>query len=418
MQIHQKTEPQQPNSVWGQLTAAPHRIMFFSGALQLVIPVILWAIELIGRYTQLWSTLDTLVPTTWAHGFVMIYGVFIFFIYGFLMTTYPRWMNGPLVMREAYTSAAIWLNVGLWMFEIGIFFSTSLTFSGLGIFLFGWLLGQFSLFRVYQSAPTRDKTYETLLNFALLGGMSGVGSFLGWVMTDDWLYVIYALNAGIWLFLIPVLFTVSHRMIPFFSSNVIEDYSVFQPRWSLALMLTGCVIHLLLQLNYLIEWLFVVDLPMALVAWYHSYRWGLRRSLDNKLLAVLHIGFVWLGIGLALFSVQSLYLQFNAALILGKAPLHAITIGFVSSMLIAMASRVTLGHSGRALHLDTLSWWLFIGLQVTAILRVLADVNQLSSLAGLSLNVLAALTWVLVLGAWVIRFAPIYLRARIDGKPG
>jgi uncharacterized protein involved in response to NO len=199
---------------------------------------------------------------------------------------------------------------------------------------------------------------------------------------------------------------------------VIEDYSVFQPRWSLALMLTGCVIHLLLQLNYLIEWLFVVDLPMALVAWYHSYRWGLHRSLDNKLLAVLHIGFVWLGIGLALFSVQSLYLQFNAALILGKAPLHAITIGFVSSMLIAMASRVTLGHSGRALHLDTLSWWLFIGLQVTAILRVLADVNQLSSLAGLSLNVLAALTWVLVLGAWVIRFAPIYLRARIDGKPG
>jgi uncharacterized protein involved in response to NO len=83
-----------------------------------------------------------------------------------------------------------------------------------------------------------------------------------------------------------------------------------------------------------------------------------------------------------------------------------------------MASRVTLGHSGRMLVADNLTWFIFLGLQATAVIRILAEFNPLNTLLGLSLNVIAALLWVLVLGTWVLRYGSIYLRARIDGRPG
>ncbi|HEY9033454.1 MAG TPA: NnrS family protein, partial [Pseudomonadales bacterium] len=307
---------------------------------------------------------------------------------------------------------------GILVIEIGLFSSLSLLATGLGIFLFGWALGQWGLYQVYRSAPAQNKFYERILNLALLCGWLSASGFLLWIITDDWNYVNVSLKAGIWLFLLPVLFTVSHRMLPFFSSSVIRDYKIVQPGWSIPVFVAGCVAHLLLELNYLQQWLFIVDLPLALLAWYHSISWKLLQSFQDRLLAVLHIGFLWLAIGMSLYSLQSLYLLSSGELILGRAPLHALTIGFITSMLIAMASRVSLGHSGRQLVADNITWLIFLGLQAVAMLRILAEINPLNSLLGLSLNVIAALLWVLVLGSWVVRYGPIYLSARIDGRPG
>ena len=119
-----------------------------------------------------------------------------------------------------------------------------------------------------------------------------------------------------------------------------------------------------------------------------------------------------------LFSVQSLYLLISDELILGKGPLHAITIGFFTSLLIAMASRVSLGHSGRMLILDWVTWGLFLGIQLTALLRVVAELGVFDSLFDLNLNVIISLLWVICIGVWVIRFAPFYITARADGHPG
>ena len=48
-------------------------------------------------------------------------------------------------------------------------------------------------------------------------------------------------------------------------------------------------------------------------------------------------------------------------MLFGLAPLHTFAIGFFASMVLGMASRVTLGHSGRPLVLDNFTWLLFIG---------------------------------------------------------
>ncbi len=48
--------------------------------------------------------LDLALAPIWAHSFLMLFTVFPTFFLGFLFTTYPRWMNGPLVPRGAYVA--------------------------------------------------------------------------------------------------------------------------------------------------------------------------------------------------------------------------------------------------------------------------------------------------------------------------
>jgi uncharacterized protein involved in response to NO len=129
---------------------------------------------------------------------------------------------------------------------------------------------------------------------------------------------------------------------------------------------------------------------------------------------MLHIGFLWLGIAWLLAGVQGL-LHAAGVETLGLAPLHAMAVGYFATMTLAMVSRVTLGHSGRPLVADALTWRLALGLHGVALLRVLSDVLP----AGQSLLLVAAgVGWLVVFLPWASRLVPIYLARRSDGRDG
>lgn len=110
--------------------------------------------------------------------------------------------------------------------------------------------------------------------------------------------------------------------------------------------------------------------------------------------------------------------MYDGKIMFGLAPLHALAIGFFASMILAMASRVTLGHSGRPLELDRPTWLLFLGFQATAIIRVIADVLPSAAVILPVLYVAAGLVWLVCFILWSIKYVPIYWRQRVDGKPG
>ena len=221
---------------------------------------------------------------------------------------------------------------------------------------------------------------------------------------------------GLWLFLVPVVFLVAHRMIPFFSQSALINYMMVRPAWGPSLMLLCVVGHVLLELTGLTAWRFLADAPLAVAALHHSWVWQFRRSFHARLLAMLHIAFLWLGIGMTLYTVQSLALLVTGVDYLGRAPLHALGIGFFTGMVVAMASRVTLGHSGRALEASDLTWYVLFGVNIAAMLRIVAEF--LPGTAGGILNVLAAATWLLSFLLWGWLYAPMYLRPLLDRKPG
>jgi uncharacterized protein involved in response to NO len=301
------------------------------------------------------------------------------------------------------------------LFYAGLLAARLVAVTGLALFLTGWVMALAVLIGVYRRARRRG-SHERLLNLALAAGAVGLGLWLYAFAAHDGSAARLATTVGLWLFLLPVVFTVSHRMIPFFGSTALAGYPIERPVWSLPLFAAAVVGHAAFEILDTRAWLFVFDLPLALLALHHSRLWNLRRGLSVRLLAMLHIAFLWFGIGMALYAAQGIALLAGAQDVLGRAPLHALGIGFIAGMMVAMASRVTLGHSGRPLVADTFTWLCFLGINVAAVVRIAAELRP--GTAGQTMNILAAAAWLLALLPWVARYAPMYLRPRADGRPG
>ncbi len=393
--------------------SAPHRLFFATGMLQVVLTMLLWSAELALRLADIPGRF--VIAAFDVHAWLMVYGIFPFFIFGFLFTVYPRWMAQEPVARASYARAALLLGAGLVIVYAGWWLGRAVLVTGLGLFLAGWLSALITLLAVYRRARTHG-VHEPLLNAALAAGAAGIAIFIAAVITGERLAFMLAREIGLWLFLVPVVFLVSHRMIPFFSQSVIMNYLMQRPGWAPPLMLVCAAGHALLELTGLPQWRFLVDAPLALAALHLSYLWQFRASFHARLLAMLHIAFLWLGLAMSLFALQSIAWLITGHDWLGRAPVHALGIGFLTGMIVAMASRVTLGHSGRSLLADRMTWLALLGVNGVAVLRVAAELAPAGAAAVL--NLCAALAWLAILGAWVVHYLPIYFRPRLDGRPG
>ncbi len=403
---------------WHTFTAAPHRVMFLGGALQ-SIAVMLWLLmEMATRYGVVGHPLDWAVAPFAAHGYLMIFGLFPFFIFGFLMTTYPRWMNGKEIPARLYVPAFVLLMLGTAGFYAGLLAGRNVLFIAVLAVLAGWGVALYALLRVLLDARHPDKRHPQIIFIALGMGWCSLAAYLVWLWGDDAAWLRFAIQGGLWLFLLPVFASVGHRMIPFFTSTVLPQHLVPRPYWAWWTILAAGAMHGLLRLADAAAWLWLSDAPLAVAAFYLTYVWGLRRSLSIPILGVLHIGFAWLGIAMLLFAVQSLalFLSRGQMFIWGLAPLHALTIGCFATLLIGMGTRVTLGHSGLPVQVGTPVKLMFAGIQLAALLRVLADMLPLQAMHWLYLA--AAAAWLACFMPWVSRYLPFYLRPRADGKAG
>jgi len=404
-------------SRWTIWTAAPHRVMFLGGTVQLVLTMLYWAVELSARQFGHSALALPGVPVTALHGFLMIYGLVPFFIFGFLMTTYPRWMNGPLVPRSSYLAAFMALAGGLLLVYAAAWFGRAALIVGVLLVMVGFAIASVALWRVYRLAPAQDKHYERHINVALSAALLGQGCYLAWLVVGGmWLGV--ALGIGLWLFLVPLLVTVGHRMIPFFSINALDGYRAVHPPWSLPLLWIAAVGHLACDLLGYGSWRLLPDALLFAVALHLTWSWRLPASLRVRLLAVLHIAFAGLAFGMALFVIQDLGLLLYGQAWLGRAPLHVLGIGFVAALALGMATRVTLGHSGRELQMDSYSWYCFVGIELAMGLRVIAELPWSGPLVVNGLSLLAAVAWLVAVTFWAARYAPMFLRRRVDGQSG
>lgn len=405
----------QKTTLWRVFSAAPHRMMFLAGAGQGVLALLWWLSDLLGRYGGFYAPLAWPAPSPWVHGFLMIYGFFPFFIFGFLMTTFPNWMNGRLVPPRHYALAFALLAGGVALFYLGLFAGRPLLALGVLLMLAGWTVALYALLAVLFTAVHPDKLHPAVAAIALGMGWLGLLAYGLWLAGLGDGFAAFALKCGVWFFLVPIFFTVSHRMIPFFSSRVLPNYKIVRPKLALWAMLACTLGHGGLEMADMGRWLWLADIPFALTALHLTWHWQFVRSFKMRILAVLHIGFAWLGVALALYAGQSL-----AALsgwpVLGLAPLHALTVGFFAAMVLAMATRVTLGHSGFDLVADGSTWALFLGFQSAAVARIAGDLPL--PIPHGHLYLLAAIIWLACFIPWFVKYAPMYWRPRADGQPG
>ncbi len=137
-------------------------------------------------------------------------------------------------------------------------------------------------------------------------------------------------------------------------------------------------------------------------------RWHDRGLWRVPLLWSLHLAMLWLVVACLGLAAWHLGLAVNPS-----GYLHALTVGAMSGLILAMIARVTLGHTGRLLQLPGGMAAAFVLLNLGAAARVFLAGRW--PLEGLWL---AAGCWTAAFALYAWRYAPMLVRARVDGHPG
>jgi uncharacterized protein involved in response to NO len=388
--------------------------MFLAGAMQAVLTMAWWLSDVLGRYAGWYTPIAWTVPSSWAHAYLMVYGFFPFFMFGFLLTAIPNWLDVE-IRRAHYMISFAGLATGVALVYAGLLAGRSIMALGIVVQLAGWAAGVAGLARVIVVSAPQPKADSWILVAAMTVGWLGGFAFLLWWWSGDAFWAELSRRGGIWFFLLPVFLTVGTRMVPVFSRRAFGASVARRPAWALPALLAGSIGHGLLELAGTRTMLWLVDWPMAAIVVSLTVRWGLRRCLVERLLAMLHLSLLSLATALLLYGAQSVA-QLRGAYVLGLAPLHALTIGFFAAMVIGMASRVSLGHSGRSLAADRLTWACFLGVLATAGVRIAGELPVLSGL-GSALIPLAAVAWLGCFLLWGLRYAPLYLQPSLEEAP-
>lgn len=393
------------------LFAAPHRIAFFTGTLGFATSVGWWLTVLAEQASGRTILAQGDIPAGFLHAPMLLLFGFSPFVFGFLMTVFPRWMGFPDLALARYgpVSALMLLavcvaGVGLWTGKDG------LLVGGLALLLAGWLAGLAALCEVLgrnyiEGKPICWHGWSALA--ALMLGFAALAATLVFILTGDgWAWQLgHQLAVG--GFLLPAFLTVAHRMVPFFAGNVVADYTRWKPGWLLGALWLAVLMRLVGEIGAATGLAIAGNAALAALTGLMAWKWWPRAAAPG-LLQVLIWGFAWAPVGFLLGALAS------AGIVSGLAPTHALLVGFSGNLLIAMVTRVTQGHSGRPLAMFPVAWAAFLAVQLATLVRLSA------ALSGEGHALLAGAAALLFFGTtpWLLRNAIVYLMPRKDGKPG
>jgi uncharacterized protein involved in response to NO len=403
------------------LQAAPHRLSFFLAMVVLVASGIWWALLQVERITGAFGFGYDLAPSV-VHATLMTFGAMPLFFCGFLFTAGPKWLGvAPPTVRDVRTPLLA-MAIGWLAWPVASHINAMAAAAALAVALFGLASVTWRFWGLVRRSQAQDRLHAKTIAAALLAGclsLAGVGAS---VLLDDPMLGRAFAQSGLWGFIVVVYVAVAHRMIPFFTSSALPMISVWRPFWVLGLLLGVCVFE------GAAVW---IDMATDAAAWHGirgalevtaggvlvwlAFAWGLVQSLRIRLVAMLHLGFSWLGVGLALMGASHLVSSLTGEEWLPLGGLHAVTMGCLGSLMVAMVTRVSAGHSGRALVADNLVWALFLLLQAAVFARLAAAAFP-EHMLGLAAT--AALLWAGVLTVWGVRYGNWYGRPRADGRPG
>jgi uncharacterized protein involved in response to NO len=404
-----------------RLLSAPHRLAFFSAALLMAVAALWWALCLFARWAGI--ALPWAVAPPLAHALFMTLGFMPLFIVGFAYTAGPRWLGLPDVAAPRLLKPVLAMVLGWLLALVGFHASASVAAVGVALVAlgFGVCSGRFA-------ALVRQSKVDDRLHAGAVAMACGIGvlalALAAWALAEGAATTLrLAAQLALWGFVAPSFVAVSHRMLPFFTASALPQLDAWRPNWILALLLAtlavcgagamaegawGALPPAVRVLQAALE------APAAALLLGLAIRWGLVPSLKVGLLAMLHGGFVWLGLALALLALSHGW-QAAGGEGLGLAPTHALSMGYLGCTLIAMVTRVASGHSGRPLVADRLALALYAGVQLAALLRVAA---ALWPAAYGPLLLAAAVIWAAACSGWAWRYGGWLGRPRADGRPG
>ncbi len=378
------------------------RPLFLGAGILAVVALLLWLIML---HTGMGGTLPG--GMLWWHMHEMIYGFAVAVALGFLLTAVQTWTGVPSIkQRPLMVLFLLWvlarvlmvipMTAGWWLSAI-----IDLAFIPVGAFYMARCVLQVKQWRNFIFVPVL--TLFTLANFAMHWGKLDANPILA----------INGAKAGV--FLMVVLMTIiGGRIIPFFTANATGVPKTDALPWLDLTIVTGTIVTILLlflgEITGIPTLTGLLSLALAALHVYRWSRWHFKATLRIPILWSLQISYLMIPLGFALFGLN----QFTAAVPESNA-IHAFTVGGIGLMILAMMTRVSLGHTGRPLKLAAIIPVAYVAVLLSGILRTLGDVVGLPATVVYDISGTA---WIIGFGIFVVIYWPILTRPRIDGKPG
>ena len=389
--------PEQASYVGPALLGRGLRPFFlFSGAYA-VVALAVWLGVLMGHCS---------VPTAFDaldwHVHEMLFGFALAAVAGFALTAVPHWTGRPVLK-----GLPLALLVLLWLAgRLAVAFSTVLGPQAAAVID---LLFPIVLLAVITNDIVRGRLWHGVLLVAVLTVFFAANALMheGLLGAEPTLIEVgRRLGLGVLIVLISF---IGGRVIPNFTGNWLQARGErrpppFGPVDVLALTTTVFAV-----LSWTVQPTGAVTAASAGLAAVAQAvrlaRWRGHRTGAEPLVWSLHLGYLWLPLGLGLLALGAALPEHVAA----SAGVHALAAGAVAGMILAMTTRATLGHTGRALHADRLTLGLYLG-AIARVVAALLPALYLPLLAG------AGILWLLAFGLFLLRYGPMLVTPRADGK--
>lgn len=371
------------------------RPFFFLGAFYSFLTVLIWGRFFAGQITPPSFMLDD--PILW-HAHEMVYGYAMAIVAGFLLTAVANWTGGaPTRQFQLAALCAVWVAGRLVMnidFSLPPWLVYSIDCSFLPVLAISLAIP------LLKSRNTR--------NFIFLG-------LLTVLFLCDVAFFVLSSATPLYIALMVILTMVSligGRIIPAFTVSALrrKGMSVFQidqKALDIAALLSLIALILILGVWGYDNIIFAsfCSVSSLIHAARLRYFYSLKTFFD-PMLWILHVGYIWLVIGLILLAVSGFgFIPFSIAL-------HALTVGCIGSMTIGMMCRVALGHTGRDIHANRVTTLMFLLMQIAAVLRVSGPLIYPQEMAFWIIS--SSTIWSLVFFVYLLSYGRILLTSRKD----
>lgn len=342
----------------------------------------------------------------WWHGHEMIFGFAAPALVGFLLTAAQNWTGVPTVSGKPLAALyGIWLLGRLLMWfphqiDIWVIAAVDIAFLVLSA--------------LFLAIPlVKAKSWRNLSFVAILL-MMAVTNFLSYLWADlgQRLLVSQALLGAVF-WVITVVVIMGGRVIPFFTAKRLSVVQS-QPNAGIEAVALGTLVVIALLYTAGLGPLlpeFALGGLFGAAAIAHTVRlsrWKGYLSLGVPLLWSLHLAYGFIALGLAMMLLFTLGVIASIA-----TAFHVLTIGGIGLLVLAMMSRVSLGHTGRPLKVDRLVIFAYLAVALSAIIRVFGPM-VLPLAWQPSLYASSALFWAAGFMAFGVKYAPILWNPRQD----
>lgn len=385
-----------------------YRPFFLVGLLQLLVAMALWGHWLAARLGAPAPAIA--LPPAWWHAGALLYGSFSFFVMGFTLTATPNWLGERPLPWRRYALPWAAMTVGVLLADVAAF-THAPRWNGLAwsIHWLGWAGAAWLAWRIVWASRHPGKRHFYMAIAVIVGGLFGELCHLVNFFLLSAELARLAKESALWLFLTPTFFSISHRVVPFFT-RLAKGEALPQPLWQLPAFTLSCWGLFAARLAEATPSIALLDAALLAQALLLICQWRCWRHLGEPLIGVHHLAMLWLPVALALMLAQDL----GAAL--GLAPLHALVVGHFGTMLLGMAARVTVAHGGGPLRFPPLLVGVFFFYQLSPLLRLAADLPLIPPLIAAWFHLAAAAVWLLAWLTWAMLLLPRLIIAPRDRK--